>query len=102
MDPLVSVIIPAYNAEKFIGETILSILNQSFKDLELIRVDDGSTDQTFRICNEIVDNRIQVYHRANSGVSNSRNFGAEKAKGTYLAFVDADDIWHPMKLERSW
>ena len=101
MDPVVSVIIPAYNAEKFIGETILSILNQSFKELELIIVDDGSTDQTFRICNEIVDKRIQVYHRANSGVSNSRNFGAEKAKGTYLAFVDADDIWHPMKLERS-
>lgn len=94
---MISIIIPAYNAEKYILETINSVINQTFKDWELIIIDDGSTDKTANIVKEFCENdkRINYYYQKNSGVSVARNFGMSKAKGEYIAFLDADDIWLP-------
>jgi glycosyltransferase involved in cell wall biosynthesis len=99
-DPTVSVIMPAYNATRFIDQTIESVLQQTFTDFELLIVDDGSTDRTLEIANEYAfrDRRIQVISQANQGVSATRNHGVRLAKGNLLAFLDADDIWRPEKL----
>lgn len=93
MSDKISVIIPAYNAEKYISRTLKSVCNQTYKNLEIIIVDDGSTDNTFYICKTFKeqDNRISVYHKANEGVTKARDFGISKASGKYLAFVDSDD-----------
>lgn len=98
--PTISVIIPAYNAEKTIQETIESVLNQTFPDLELIIINDGSTDGTLEVISSIKDSRIQVLSFPNSGAQKSRNRGIEQAVGEYLSFIDADDLWTPDKLER--
>jgi len=92
---MTSIIIPAYNADKYISETINSVLSQSYADWELIIVDDGSTDKTAEIVKQFCkkDNRIKYYYQKNSGVSVARNFGLNKAKGEYISFLDADDIW---------
>lgn len=92
--PSVSIIMPAYNAEKYIAATVQSIINQSEEAWELLIIDDGSTDTTFQICQSYADKdeRITVYHQSNTGVSVARNKGLEKARGTYIVFVDADDI----------
>ena len=95
----VSVIIPAYNAEPFIAETVQSALNQSFRDLEVIVVDDGSKDGTVAALAPFGD-RVRVYQQANGGVARARNTGVAKARGTWVAFLDADDLWLPHKLER--
>ncbi len=89
----VSIILPMYNAEKYIKDTIYSVLNQTFKDIELIIVDDGSTDNSYEICKEIqqLDNRIVLEKIENKGVSNARNYGIEMAKGKYVMFIDSDD-----------
>jgi glycosyltransferase involved in cell wall biosynthesis len=97
--PLISVIIPAYNAEKTIQETIESVLNQTFSDWELIVVNDGSQDRTVEVVSQIKDSRIKVFSYANAGVSASRNRGFEKSVGEFIAFLDADDLWTPDKLE---
>lgn len=97
---LISVIIPAYNAEKTIAETIESVLNQSFSDFELIVINDGSTDSTVDIVGNIKDNRIQVFSYSNAGVSASRNRGMSHASGELIAFLDADDLWTPDKLQK--
>lgn len=93
MDKKVSVIIPAYNAEKYIKRCVDSISAQSYKDLEIIVVDDGSKDNTLKICNEMKerDDRLVVISKANGGVSAARNMGLSVAKGDYIMFVDADD-----------
>ncbi|MBI5540696.1 MAG: glycosyltransferase [Bacteroidia bacterium] len=93
--PLVSVVIPAYNASKFINETILSVCNQSLVDLEIIVVDDGSTDNTAEIIQNIAikENRIKYLFQKNSGVSSARNFGFKNSSGKFIAFLDADDLW---------
>ena len=90
---MISVIVPAYNARNTIKRTLDSILGQSYKNIEVIVIDDGSTDDTLRICNEYqqADNRVTVIHVKNSGVSHARNVGIKKAKSRYLCFVDADD-----------
>lgn len=90
---MISVVIPVYNAEKYLHRCIESILAQQFKDLELLLIDDGSSDDSGRICDEYAtkDERVVVFHRKNSGASASRNFGIEHAKGHYVCFVDADD-----------
>ena len=97
--PTVSVIIPAYNAEPFIAETVKSALAQTFTDLEVIVVDDGSSDRTAARL-ENFGEQIRVLRQANAGVARARNAGAEIATGSWLAFLDADDLWLPHKLER--
>ena len=92
-DIQVSIIVPVYNAEKFIENCAASILGQTFKNLELIFVDDGSKDNSLKICQKIcqTDNRIVVLHQENGGTSSAKNAGIEVAKGDYIAFCDADD-----------
>ncbi len=97
--PLISVVIPAYNAEKTIRETIESVLNQTFHDFELIVVNDGSQDSTLDIVSSIKDPRLQVLSYENGGISISRNRGIEEACGEFISFIDADDLWTPDKLE---
>lgn len=98
--PLVSIIMPCYNASKFIKESIDSILNQSFEDWELIIVDDGSTDNTASIIKIYVstDIRIRYFYQVNGKQGKARNLALTKANGFYLAFLDADDLWLPEKL----
>ena len=100
-NPKLSIIIPVYNAERYLPETLRSILEQSFNDYEVILVDDGSKDNSFNVCREIaaVDDRLKVFHKENSGVSNTRNFGLERATGDYVYFMDSDDLLHPQFLE---
>jgi glycosyltransferase involved in cell wall biosynthesis len=99
MTPLVSVIIPAFNAAGFIKETIDSVLVQTMNDFELIIVDDGSTDRTGEVVKAINDRRIIYHYQANSGLpAGPRNTGASLARGKYLAFLDHDDVWLPRKL----
>ena len=91
--PKISVIIPVYNTEKYLKECLDSIVNQTLKDIEIICVDDGSTDDSLSILQEYAkkDNRIMIIDQKNSGVSSARNSGLDKATGEYLAFVDPDD-----------
>lgn len=96
-NPLVSVILPLYNGQRFIISSIKSVLNQSYRSLELLVVDDGSSDNSTDLVPN--DPRIRLFHRENFGVAASRNFGISQAKGTYLAFIDQDDYWYPDKLE---
>ena len=89
----VSIIVPVYNAEKYLRTCIESIINQSLKEIEIILINDGSTDNSLNICKEYAnkDNRIKLINKANEGVSIARNIGMEKAIGKYLTFIDADD-----------
>jgi glycosyltransferase involved in cell wall biosynthesis len=96
--PHVSIIIPTYNREAFIRQAILSIITQSYRDFELIVIDDGSTDTTSAIIKSINDSRIVLLNTKHSGVSHARNRGIEKARGTWIAFLDSDDYWLPKKL----
>lgn len=101
--PKVSVIIPIYNAEKFISETIESVMAQTYPDWEIIAVDDGSTDKTPEILKEYkkkLPKKLHVITQKNSGVSIARNTGVSDAKGEYIAFLDHDDLWLPEKLEK--
>ncbi|RUT02709.1 hypothetical protein DSM106972_056290 [Dulcicalothrix desertica PCC 7102] len=97
--PKVSVIIPAYNAEKTIRETINSVLEQTYSNLELILINDGSTDETLELINEVKDSRLQVFSYPNGGLSMARNRGITHATGEYISFIDADDLWTYDKLE---
>ena len=89
----ISIIIPCYNMEKKIGKCIDSIKNQSYKNFEAIFVDDGSTDKTKDVIEDNIksDERLKYFHKENGGVASSRNYGIEKAKGTYICFIDSDD-----------
>ncbi|MDI1254752.1 MAG: glycosyltransferase family 2 protein [Flavobacterium sp.] len=101
--PLVSVITPAFNSEKFIAETIRSVQNQTFPDWELLIVDDCSSDKTVAIVAAFAENdpRIQLIQlQKNSGTGIARNTAVAKASGKYIAFLDADDLWKPEKLEK--
>lgn len=98
---LVSIIMPAFNAEKYIGESIQSVMNQTFSNWELIIADDKSTDNTIEKIKQFNDSRIRVIELSkNSGAAVARNKAIERAKGSYLAFLDSDDLWHPEKLEK--
>jgi len=94
MDKLVSVVVPIYNVDEFLEECIESILSQQYKNIEVILVDDGSTDTCLEICNKykMKDDRITVIHQANSGLSAARNAGLEIANGEYVTFIDSDDV----------
>ena len=100
--PLVSVIVPAYNAEQFIARTLLSVLNQTYKNLEILVIDDGSKDRTVEIVEQIAkkDSRVVLLRQPNFGVAKARNLAIENAKGEYIAPIDADDIWYPQKIEK--
>ncbi|HTL88074.1 MAG TPA: glycosyltransferase [Leptolyngbya sp.] len=100
--PLVSVVIAAYNAEAFISTTLESILAQTYRNFEVIIVDDGSDDRTAEIVRSFaeIDDRIQLIQQSNAGVAASRNLAVQHSSGTYIAPIDADDIWYPERLEK--
>lgn len=93
MEKLVSVIVPIYNVDKYLEECLNSIVNQSYKNLEIILVDDGSTDRCPMICDEFQkkDSRVKVIHKENGGVAEARNIGLKNVKGDYISFIDPDD-----------
>ena len=101
--PLVSVIMPAYNAERFVEEAIRSVMSQTITDWELLVLDDGSKDGTARIAADLAaqDPRIRFLpNEANMGVAKTRNRGFDLCRGQYVALLDSDDVWHPDKLEK--
>lgn len=103
MKPLVSIITPTFNSEKFISETIQSVQNQTYENWEMIIVDDASSDKTTEIIElaSELDKRIKLFIlEKNSGTGIARNTALEKASGKYIAFLDADDLWKPQKLEK--
>ena len=99
--PKISIIVPIYNVEQYLGTCINSILNQTFKDFELILVNDGSTDNSLEICKyyKKIDSRICIINKKNGGLSSARNAGLDIAKGEYIGFVDSDDYIHPQMYE---
>lgn len=95
-----SIVIPLFNKEKFIAETLHSVVLQSYHDYEVIIVNDSSTDNSLAIAQTFeVDKRFKVYTKLNGGVSDTRNFGIKKAVGKYICFLDADDIWEKSYLQ---
>ncbi len=91
--PAVTVIIPTYNRAALIKETVTSVLEQTFSDFEVLIIDDGSTDNTKQIIDEIKDDRIKYFHKNNGGVSSARNLGLKNAQGQFVCFLDSDDLW---------
>jgi glycosyltransferase involved in cell wall biosynthesis len=100
MTPLISIIIPTYNSAELIGAAIDSVLAQTYQNWECIIVDDGSTDNTLKLCNQYIklDSRVKYLYQENGKQGKARNLGISKANGFYLAFLDADDLWLPEKL----
>jgi glycosyltransferase involved in cell wall biosynthesis len=99
--PAVSVVVPAFNSELFVGPAIESILQQTLTDFELIIIDDGSTDDTLGVINSYKDPRIRVLRNAqNLGLATTRNIGIDAASGRYIAWLDSDDLSHPSRLKR--
>lgn len=98
---MISVIVPVYNVEEYLSICIESILNQTFTDFELLLIDDGSTDNSGKICDLYAekDSRCIVIHQTNKGVSEARNIGLDNAKGEYISFIDSDDYIHPQMFE---
>ncbi|MEH2035521.1 glycosyltransferase family 2 protein [Nostoc sp.] len=99
MSPQISVIIPTYNADRTILETIASVQQQTFSDFELIVINDGSTDRTLELLNSVADPRIKIFSYSNGGLPVARNRGISQANGEFISFLDADDLWTPDKLE---
>jgi glycosyltransferase involved in cell wall biosynthesis len=98
--PKVSVIIPAYNAMNYLPATMGSVLNQTFDDFEVIVVNDGSSDETEQWVSQIKDPKVKLISQKNKGLAGARNTGINHAIGEYIAFLDADDLWEPSKLEK--
>ena len=100
MEPLVSIVIPVYNVENFVKDTLSSVCNQTYKNIEIICVDDGSTDNSLSVLNfySEKDKRIKVLSQSNSGVSAARNNGIRAAEGEYICFLDSDDFMHPQNV----
>ena len=97
MEPLISVIVPVYKVENYLGRCVESLLAQTYENIEIILVDDGSPDNCPVMCDEYAKEyeKIRVIHQENKGLSGARNTGIDNAKGDYLAFVDSDDLWSP-------
>ena len=95
---LVSVVIPVYNCDKYLPEAILSVLNQTYRSIEIIVIDDGSTDGSGAVAKRFDDLRVKYFYQPNSGIGAARNMGIKISKGKFLAFLDADDLWMPDKL----
>ena len=95
MEILVSIIIPVYNGEKYVEESVMSVINQPLKNVEIILINDGSMDESGKICEQLSAKyfNVKYYKRKNFGIGATRNFGISKAKGKYIAFLDQDDIW---------
>lgn len=101
--PGISVIVPLYQAERFVEQCVESVRRQTYSDWELLLIDDGSTDATPALCDRLAeDPRIRVFHKPNGGVSSARNLGLREAAGEYIAFLDADDRFAPEALETMW
>lgn len=98
--PKVSVVIPAYNAMAYLPETVESVLRQTFTDFEVLIIDDGSSDNIVQWVSEIVDQRIRLISQENQGLAGAPNTGITQARWEYIAFLDADDLWEPTKLEK--
>ncbi len=98
--PIISVVVPAYNVAATLHETLVSISNQTFTEIEIIVVDDGATDATPTILANYADPRLRVIRQVNRGLAGARNTGIHQAKGKYIAFCDSDDVWEAEKLER--
>ena len=98
--PLVSVIIPVYNYERYLAEAIESVLGQTYQHLEVIVVDDGSTDRSGEVAKSFAGREVRYFHQLNSGIGPARNKGVELARGEFIAFLDADDRWPLGKIER--
>jgi glycosyltransferase involved in cell wall biosynthesis len=96
----VSVIIPVYGVEQYIAATVKSVLEQTYKSFELLIIDDGSPDKSIEVCQQFTDPRIKIIRQQNRGLAGARNTGIRHAQGDYLAFLDADDLWLPEKLEK--
>ena len=96
----VSIIIPLYNTERYVQLALESALAQTYKNIEVIVIDDGSTDDGVNICRRIRDERIRIIQQENRGLSGARNTGIRHAKGEFVAFLDADDLWLPEKVEK--
>lgn len=98
---MISVVVPVYNVEKYVVRCVKSIMEQTFDDIEIILVDDGSTDSSGDLCDELkeTDIRIKVIHKSNGGLSEARNAGIDVARGEYIAFADSDDYVHPQMYE---
>ena len=90
---LISIIVPIYNVEQYLKKCVDSLVNQTYKNIEILLIDDGSTDSSGKIADELAnkDDRIKVFHKKNGGLSDARNYGIEKASGKYLSFIDSDD-----------
>ena len=101
MDPLVSIIVPVYNVKPYLNRCVDSLLGQSYQNMELLLVDDGSTDGSETLCDEYAaqDARVRVLHKKNGGLSDARNAGVDAAAGEYLSFVDGDDWVSPYYIE---
>jgi len=97
---MVSVVIPVHNYGRFVGRALASVLNQTYKNIEVIIVDDGSTDETPNILRGIHHDRVRIFYNENRGVSYTRNFGAYHSRGHYIAFLDADDEFLPENINR--
>ena len=98
LEPLVSVVIPAFNASEWIAETIESVIDQEYQNFEILVIDDGSTDNTEKIVSSFGP-KVSYYYKINGGQSSARNFGIKNAKGKYIAFLDSDDLWFKQKLK---
>src|SRR5574344_2644299 len=101
MEPLISIIVPVYKVEQYLDECVQSIRNQTYTNLEIILVDDGSPDRCPEMCDEYAkqDSRIKVIHKKNGGPSSARNIGLNAASGLYIGFVDSDDVIAPNMYE---
>lgn len=100
-EPLVSVIVPVYNVERYLEECVVSLLAQTYQNIEIILVDDGSTDGSGNLCERLAatDSRIRVFHKVNGGLSDARNHGLRHASGEWISFVDSDDWVSPVFIE---
>lgn len=96
----VSVIVPVYGVEKYIAETVRSLLEQTYQNFEILLIDDASPDRSIEICQQFSDPRIKIIHQQNRGLAGARNTGIRHAEGDYIAFLDGDDLWLPEKLAK--
>jgi glycosyltransferase involved in cell wall biosynthesis len=98
-DIFVSIVIPVFNVEKYVGECLESVISQTYRNIEIVVVNDGSTDNSLQVCKEYSDSRIIIINKENGGLSDARNKGVEASKGDYIVFIDSDDVIHEELVE---